>query len=229
MAAPKRSDMCPRCYLENGVDEPIVYHLGSTQPMKCKNGHVFDDREELSRLTKQMLDQKRALAPKADPPPPQIEEPEAKIDGDITNPLPTSGVKGVNISPIDVVRLTSLLGSFRDSSTLFGSVYALTQELNDTKEMLKRAQSARAVANTGSNQPPPKVAGGDVIVQLVIPERHVGPLNDIAEANGMDLTRYMNAKVEDGLDSMWYYAIPLFAIVGAAICQYLHCAALILM
>ena len=200
MAAPK--SMCPRCYLQDGVDEPITYNLGSTQPLKCKNGHVFDDREELSVLTKQMLDQKKALAPKVDPPPPVIDEPEAKIDGDITNPLPTTGIKGVMISPIDVVRLTSLVGSFRDSSTLFGSVFAIQQELKDTKELLQRAQSARAVASIGSG---PKVIGGDVIVQLVIPERHVGPIQDIAEANGMDITRYMNAKVEDGLDSMWYY------------------------
>jgi hypothetical protein len=200
MAAPK--SMCPRCYLQDGMDEPITYNLGSTQPLRCKNGHIFEDREELSVLTKQMLDQKKALAPKADPPPPQIEEPEAKIDGDITNPLPTTGVRAINITPIDVVRLTSLLGTFKDSSTLFGSVFALQQELKDTKELLQRAQSARNVANVGES---PKVIGGDAIIQLVIPERHVGPINDIAEANGMDITRYMNAKIEDGLDSMWYY------------------------
>lgn len=202
MAAPKQQNMCPRCYLQDGIDEPIIYHLGSTQPMRCNNSHIYEDREELSALTKQMLDQKRALSPKADPPPPVIEDPEAKIDGDITNPLPTVGVKGLSVPPIDVVRLTLILGSFRDSSSLFGAVFAISQELKDTKELLQRAQSAKTVSSVGQG---PKVVGGDLIVQLVIPERHVVPINDIAEANGMDVTRYMNAKVEDGLDNMWYY------------------------
>ena len=211
MAAPKRNDLCPRCYLENGVDEPLVYKLGSTQPLKCGNNHVFDDREELSVLTRQMLERKKSLAPKVDLPPPVVDEPLPPPDleneaGESTNPLDTKGVQGMVIPPIDMVRLTTLLGTFRDSSTLFGTVYALTQELKDTQELLRRAQAARAVANTGSKQPESvRAMGGDVAIQLVIPERHVGSLNDIAVANGMDITRYMNAKVEDGLDSLWYY------------------------
>jgi hypothetical protein len=209
MAAPKRLDLCPKCYLEQGQDIPIVYNLGSTQPLQCKSGHVFEDREELSNLTRQMLDQKKALAPKADVPPPILDDPlpapdESNKIGQSTNPLPTDGVRGMVIPPIDMVRLTSLLGTFRDSSTLFGTVYALTQELNDTKELLRRVNDKQTVQKAGS-QAPPRAVGGDLVVQLVIPERHVNPINDIAEANGMDITRYMNAKVEDGLDSMWFY------------------------
>ena len=205
MAAPRKQDMCPRCYLQDGIDEPLIYHLGSTQPLSCKNNHVYDDREELSMLTKQMNDHKKSLLPKADPvPPPVIQEDldSPKIDGNITNPIPTNGVKGMNIAPIDVVRLTGILGSFTDSSSLFGSVFAISQELKDTKELLQRAQSAKAVASSGNS---PRVVGGDVVVQLLIPERHVGPINDIAISNGMDITRYMNARVEFGLDSMWFY------------------------
>ena len=205
MAAPKVQNMCPQCYLKDGRDEPIVYHLGSTQPMRCNLNHVYEDRLELSILTKQMLDQKRALAPKADPPPPVVEDVDQgppKIDGDITNPLPTTGVKGMMLSPMDMVRLTSMVGNFSDGSSLFGSIFAINQELKDTKELLSRAQNAKAVANIGSG---PKVLGGDVAIQLIIPERHVGPIHDISDANGMDITRYMNAKVEDGLDSMWFY------------------------
>jgi hypothetical protein len=203
MAKKMQEPMCPKCYLEAGVDEPLVYRLGSTQPLKCAKDHVYDDREELSLLTRQMIDQKKALAPRSDPPPPKIEEPpEAKIDGDITNPLSTTGVNGMSLPPIDVMRLSQILGSFSDSSSLFGAVFALSQELKDTQELLQRAKSARAVANTGSA---PRKIGGDLIVQLVIPERHTGPIQDIAEANGMDITRYMNAKIEEGLDNMWYY------------------------
>ena len=220
MAVPKKENFCPRCYLEDGIDEPIVYHLGSTQPLKCGKEHVYDDREELSTLTKQMLDQKRALAPKADPPPPVIEVASSdppKIDGDITNPLPTAGIKGLVITPIDMVRLTSILGTFTDSSSLFGAVFAIQSQLKDTEELLKRAQSARAVSSAGSG-PGPRVVGGDAIIQLVIPERHVEPIKDIAEANGMDITRYMNAKVEDGLDNLWYYA-AIISLGGSLLWQ----------
>jgi hypothetical protein len=209
MAAPKRQDSCPKCYLEQGQDVPIVYNLGSTQPLQCKSGHVFEDREELSNLTRQMLDQKKALAPKAEVPPPVLEETLPPVDetnkiGQSTNPLPTDGVKGMVIPPIDMVRLTSLLGTFRDSSTLFGTVYALTVELGETKELMRRMNDAKTVSKVPVAGAPPKAIGGDIIIQLVIPERWVGPIGDIAEANGMDITRYMNAKVEDGLDNQWY-------------------------
>lgn len=232
MAIKKELPLCPRCYLQDGADEPLVYHLGSTQPLRCKKDHVYEDREELSILTKQMIDQKRALAPKSDTPPPVLDEPlpppdETNKAGESTNPLPTEGVKGMIVPPIDMVRLTQLLGTFRDSSTLFGAVYAIQQELKDTKELLRRMQDAKAVSRAGSGAPP-RALGGDLVVQLVIPERHVGPINDIAVANGMDVTRYMNAKVEDGLDSMWFYAVPFVALLGSIICQYVLPAASIL-
>jgi hypothetical protein len=190
--------------LNEGRDEALIYHLGSTQPLKCNNNHVYEDREELSVLTRQMNDQKRTLAPKADKSAPVIDEnpPEAKIDANITNPIATNGSKGISLIPIDVQRLAVLLGHFTDSSSLFGAVFALNQELQDTKDRLKRSQNARVVANVGSG---PKAIGGDVVIQVVIPERHVGPINDIADANGMDMTQYMNDKVENGFDNMWFY------------------------
>jgi hypothetical protein len=206
--------MCPKCYLQDGIDESLIYHLGSTQPLKCKNEHVFEDREELSVLTKQMLDQKKSLAPKADTPPPILDEPLPPPDpnnkaGESTLPIGSTGlnidgVKSLTIPPIDMARLASLLGTFRDSSTLFGSVFAISQELNDTKELLRRLQDAKSVSKIGPGEAP-RIVGGDIVVQLVIPERHVSPIRDIAQANGMDITRYMNAKVEDGLDNQWYY------------------------
>jgi len=213
MALQKKEDFCPSCYIESGIDVPLIYNLGSTQPLKCKNDHVFEDREELSALTKSMLDQKKALAPKAEKPAP-TEEIQPDIDednkiGQSTDPLPTDGVKGMRIPPVDMVRLTTLLGPFRDSSTLVGKIYSLKQELADSKDLLQRAADKAAIAKIPTHGGPegaaPRKIGGDEIVQLVIPERHVASLNDISAANGMDISRYMNAKVEDGLDNMWYY------------------------
>lgn len=213
MAKPRKEDMCPKCYLSEGEDVPLVYHLGSTQPMRCKKEegqHVYEDREELSLLTRQMNDQKRALAPKAEVPVPVIDEPlpppdEENKAGQSTNPLPTDGVKGMVIPPIDMVRLTSILGTFKDSSTLFGTVFSLQQQLKDANELLRKTQQALAVVSKASNDSVAPKAGGDAVVQLVVPERHVSHIRDIADANGMDITGYMNAKVESALDNMWFY------------------------
>lgn len=207
MAAPRKQDMCPQCYLLNGQDVPLQYNLGSTKPLQCGAGHVFEDREELSTLTHQMLEQKKALAPKADPLPPVNEvlppvDEDNKI-GNSTNPIQVDA-KSMVISAIDMERLTKLVGTFRDSSTLFGTVYSLTLELADTKELLRRAMDAKTVSKSGGPGGPVRAIGGDEIIQVIIPERWTGPIKDIAEANGMDITRYMNARIEDGLDNNWF-------------------------
>ncbi len=199
----RKQDMCPTCYLKDGLDEPLTYRLGSTQPLKCGRGHEFGDREEISQLTAQMNQAKRDLEPKIEKPVPTLDElPKPAVD--ITSPINPGDARGINVSPVDFIRLTSILGHFTDGSSLFGSVFALQQQLEETKLLLQRATDARAVSKTGSG-PGVQKLGGDISIELVIPERHVGPIKDIAEANGMDVQRYMNAKVEDGLDSYWYY------------------------
>lgn len=205
MATPKerKQDMCPRCYLDGGKDEPLQYKLGSTQPLRCGAGHVFEDREELSTLSAQMNEARRIANPPPPPPPPQPVDESKLLESHPTDPIPTeSAVKGIIITPIDFVRLSSLVGHFTDSSSLVGAVFALNQELQDTKELLRRAHDAKKVASAGSG---PRKLAGDVAIEVLIPERHVGPIQDIAEANAMDISRYMNAKIEDGLDAMWYY------------------------
>ena len=207
MAVPKRQDMCPTCYLNDEKDVPLQYNLGSTKPLQCGSGHVFEDREELSTLTHQMIEQKKALAPKAEPQPPVDEilppvDEENKI-GNSTNPIQVN-IRSMVISAIDMERITGLIGTFRDSSTLFGTIYALTQELAETKELLKRAMDAKAVSRPSGPPGTVRAIGGDALIQVIIPERWVGPIKDIAEANGMDSTRYMNARIEDGLDNQWF-------------------------
>lgn len=210
MAKKQTDTMCPICYLQDGISEPLQMHLGQTKPITCGRDHVFQDREELSTLVRQMLDQKRALAPKADVPPPVLDEPlpppdEENAAGQSTNPISLNGEKSLTISAVDMVRLTSLVGKFRDGSTLFGMVFALSQELKDTKELLKRAQDSAKVAKGKGQISAPRALQGEEAVTLIIPERHVQPIKDIANANGMDIERYLNAKVEDGLDNMWFY------------------------
>jgi nitroreductase len=104
-----------------------------------------------------------------------------------TKPVPRNLVEEL----IDCARLAGLLGDFTDSSSLFGAVFALNQELRDTKELLAMAQGVTE-------------GTGDVTIQLTIPERHVASIKDVAEANEMDIGRYMNLRVTEGLDAMWF-------------------------
>jgi hypothetical protein len=202
MIKERKPDMCPKCYLQDGIDEALQYRLGSTQPLRCGREHVYEDREELSNLTRTMNEQKKAKEPPKPPAPPVQPLEVAK---DITDPIDAAGVSALKLTPVDVTRMTQLIGHFTDSSSLFGAVFALHQALQDTKELLARAEAAQKVRGTGSGPGTVRGVGGDAVIQLVIPERHVEPIKDIAEANGMDITRYMNAKVEDGLDCQWYY------------------------
>lgn len=202
MSKERKPDFCPKCYLQDGVDEPLQYRLGSLQPLRCGKEHVYEDREELSNLTRTMNEQKKAKEPPKPPEPVVVVQP---LEKDITDPIDAAGVSALKLTPVDVTRMTQLVGHFTDSSSLFGAVFALHQALQDTKELLERIQAAQKVRGTGNGPGTIRKVGGDAIIQLVIPERHVEPIKDIAEANGMDIERYMNAKVEDGLDSMWYY------------------------
>lgn len=233
MAIPKerKPDFCPKCFLETGIDNPLIFRLGSTQPLKCNKEHVFEDREVLSNLTREMIDTKKAKNPPKPVPTLDIvvDQAEPGTDKtvvtmveikDPTDPIPVpSGTKGINVSPIDFVRMSQIIGHFTDSSSLFGAIFAINQELNDTKELLRRAMDAKSVSSIGGG-PGVRKIGGDEIIQVIIPERHVQPIRDIAESNGLDVTRYMNAKIEDGLDCQWYYVIPFIAIFGAIACQF---------
>jgi hypothetical protein len=117
---------------------------------------------------------------------------------DLTVPIPV-GTKNIVIGPVDFARLTSILGHFTDSATLFGAVCSLNMQLADERELRTRAETAKTLA-TGIRK-----IGGDVLVQVIIPERHVGPIQDLAESNGLDMIRYLNSRIEQGLDDMWFY------------------------
>jgi len=193
----KPRSLCPRCYLNDGTDVDLQYRLGQSQPLACEKGHVFTDREELSELTRVMLGRKKASMKKPEPvPAPTVpeptpgEQPKVVVTGDSTVRF-SNGPKPREISPIDCARLAGLLGDFTDSSSLFGAVFALNQELRDTKELLAMAQGVTE-------------GTGDVTIQLTIPERHVASIKDVAEANEMDIGRYMNLRVTEGLDAMWF-------------------------
>ena len=77
-------------------------------------------------------------------------------------------------------------------------VFALNEQIKDLQEKLQRAE-ARIIVGTI------RPLGGDLPISIQVPERHVQPLKDIAESGGMTVDRFMQARIEDGLDNGWYY------------------------
>lgn len=203
----KIQDFCPRCYLENNSDVVLTYHPGSGTSHSCEFGHEYDDRELLAQLMQQASQQRSGKKPKAPDPVKQdipapsqdqtlVEAQDNKEDG--SKPEIVDQSKGIFIGAVDFSRLSSIIGHFSDSSSLFGAVFALNQELLDTKEALRLSREARNFTAAGPT-------GGDVLVQVVVPEAHVVPMTDVAESNGMDLASYLSDRVNWALSNMWFY------------------------
>lgn len=185
---PKPRELCPSCYKE-GIEEDLIYKPGGQFTHFCNKGHQWDDRDVLSAALMEMsaaIRAKKAGQPAPPPPAPKAEEAPAIVDDRI------------KIDQIDHERLKSLLGDFRDSATLFGMVFAMNEQMKDLQEKLSRAE-ARIVVGTI------RPIGGDLPINIQIPERHVQPLKDIAESGAMTVDRFMQARIEDGLDNGWYY------------------------
>lgn len=188
---PKPRELCPTCY-KAGIEADLIYKPGAQFTHFCNNGHQWDDRDVLSAALMEMSATIRAKKAGQAPPPPPVQE--VKEDLEYTPP-PDNRIK---IDPIDHERLKSLLGDFGDSSTLFGMIFAMNEQRKDLQEKLERAE-ARIIV--GSIRP----LGGDLPLNIQIPERHVQPLKDIAESGGMTIDRFMQARIEDGLDNGWYF------------------------
>jgi predicted DNA binding CopG/RHH family protein len=171
-----------------GLEIDLQYKPGGQFTHFCANGHQWDDREQLSAALMKMsakLREKRDLNRTVAAP--AITKPDEPIDDRI------------KIDPIDKERMKSMLGAdFSDSSSLFGLIFAQNENIKDLREKVERAEARVMV------QAMPRTIGGDVPITVNIPERHVEPIKDIAEAGGMSMERYMQAKIEEGLDNLWY-------------------------
>lgn len=226
-------DNCPLCFMQSNIHEPIIM-LGSKNFPHCAKGHEYPEREDLSNLSMQAFPKP---TPVPLPPPSRSPQPVQPLDssggtklvgvpgpkgasgggndqigpGDPESPAPQS-VPGMVIDEINFARISGILGHFTDASSLFGSIFALQQELQDTKELQQRAEASKKLLEG------PRRLNGDAMIQLIIPERHVESVKGVAEANAMDETRFMNSVVELGLDNGWFFAI-IVAIGGSFLWQ----------
>ena len=200
-ARQEQRDMCPKCLIEKGEQVPLIIRFGSGEPIKCANGHSFEDREELSNLIMEASKTAIGFSARSESEKPEssdygLEVVEEKTEGAM--PLTQERAEaGVFIDAVDIARISSIVGSFSDSSTLYGAIYALNEEL-----LRQRAEADRlrkAVSNVVSG------TGGALSVTVNIPERHVEVIKDIAESQGLDVATYLNSLIEHGMDNGWYY------------------------
>lgn len=214
---PRPADPCPLCMIQTGIIEPLQFQPGSKTNHFCLKGHDYPDRDQLQELMKQALPLKQKLvvqqatiiqpvgsAPPAPEPSPATHD-FTVVEGPAETPtdgqpliLTHVGDKVISIGPLDFARIAGIIGHFTDSSSLFGAIYALQQQLADERELRQRVDDAKKIGTIHK-------IGGDMPVEIVVPERHVEPVKDIAEANQMDITRYVNAMVEHALDNGWFF------------------------
>lgn len=178
---PKPRELCPTCY-EAGIENDLVYKPGAQYDHFCSSGHKWDDRDQLSMALMKMAAQRRALQP---PKPTPVPDPNVPVDDRI------------KIDKIDQERIRSFLGDFNDSSTLFGLIFAMNEQMKDLREKLERAET-RVMASQV------RKIGGDHEVTVNIPERHVQTTKDTAESGGMSIERYIQANLESALDNGWF-------------------------
>lgn len=213
MVTPKKPGpaLCPDCYLTMGEDVPMIIRQGSA--LKCPKGHTWgsggdsDNPGSISGL--EVYDQRQAMARhkreqmamQADP---NLKEPAGPT---VSAAVQSNTGAEITIDKENRDRITSLVGDFGDAATLYGTIFSLVQDMKTLQEELRTARSAPATTaavkdiNGGLQQG----SGGDLAVTILIPERHVVPLKDIAEANSCELPEYVNAIIGNGLDSNWFY------------------------
>lgn len=164
-----KGQACPTCHAE-GKDGILQYQPGKFAHY-CQHGHEFTDSEQLRALL--------AGLPKPEPPP--------------TAPPPPASQ--VVIDDENKARLQTILGqAFTDASSLYGAVFALTQQLADARDNQAKAAAAQD-----------RVLGGDLVLSIRIPERHVVPMTDVAISGGLTPEQFMNIRMAEFLDNNWVY------------------------
>jgi hypothetical protein len=194
MAVKKIVSFCPDCYLATGTDTPLESRPGSIP--RCAAGHVFEDMEIMDHH-ESMARQKRLAVDKANNPEPEVKPTVSAVEKVTGNEL--------TIREQDRKRLASLLGNFTDGASLFGSVFALSQDLKTLQDEVNALRAKPVPADI--IQPGVQTAGGDLPVTILVPEEYIQPLREISEANGTDLVGYMNAVIQNGFASQWFFAI----------------------
>lgn len=218
MALKKVQSLCPDCYLVDGMDTPMDVRPG--QALRCSRGHTWGSGGDSdfggAASSMEIYDQRQAMARHKRAQMAKQENPEAAVQEQAQGPVVPAAVQQntgeeLVIDKENRARISALVGEFNDAATLFGTIFALSQDIRDLQDQLKAAMSAQQASAGAQARPAGDDPGmlrehaGDMAVTVLIPERHVVPLKDIAEAQGTDVPSYVNTIISGGLDNSWFY------------------------
>lgn len=206
--AKKTQSLCPDCYLVDGIDTPIDIRPG--QELRCPIGHswgIGDSDSSGGMTAMERYDQRQAMARhkreqirKQENPEPESNEPK------VSAIVKSNTGDEIIIDKESRQRISALVGDFPDGATLYGAIFSLAQDMRDLQDQMKALQQSKVIsAALPADSGMAKNADGDIAVMVMIPERHVVPLNDIAEAQGCDVPLYVNSIISSGLDNGWFY------------------------
>jgi len=196
--------LCPDCFLFQGIDTPIISRAGAT--LRCSAGHTWPGNDVVSDMEifqqRQDLARKKRAAVEAQSNPNAVQEP---VETTKIGVAPGLG-RQIAINEEDHDRIAKLIGEFGDGATLYGTIMSLTMDLKGVQDELNKARKAAAPGAAAALNPKLELlATGDLPVTIIVPERYVQPLKDIAEANSCEVPDYMNSVIANGFDGGWFF------------------------
>lgn len=195
--------LCPKCH-EEGIELYATWAKNGKE-ITCSRGHYFaNDNDFGKNISKQ---ERKKLEKESNKIMSKIFNQEEEIKGGNFAPEPakTPAVEqrletDIVLDDVNKARLESLLGEFADASTLVGRVFAAMEEKKDLQDLIKNAKKLKVGEEDGK-----VLAGGDLELKCIIPERHVQPLMDMAHGWSASTTRYFNERLTGLLDDMLFY------------------------
>jgi hypothetical protein len=212
--------LCTKCK-EDGIDLYATWSKNGRE-IVCSRGHAFYDpndfgkgitkteRKKLDRegnkIMNKLLNNDNVKGGDFSP-----DKGDADVDGFPVRP-PAKEVKkdtDISIDETNKERLESLLGDFNDASSLVGRVFAMNEERKDLQDLIRNAKKMKVGEDDGK-----VLAGGDLEIKVIIPERHALPIVDFAHSWSSSVTRYINERIAVLLDDMLFYS---FCILSSGI------------
>lgn len=210
--------LCPKCK-EDGIELYATWAKNGKE-ITCSRGHAFYDHndfnisvskperkkkeKESNKIMQKIFNKDEDLKGGMFNP----DKGDEAIDGFPVHPSAVEQRKETDVVLDDVnkARLESLLGEFADASSLVGRVFAMNEEKKDLQDLIKNAKKLKVGEEDGK-----VLAGGDLELKCIIPERHVQPLMDMAHGWSASTTRYFNERLSSLLDDMLFYSFCILS------------------
>lgn len=181
-------ELCPKCYQETGVDNPLRAFPGSFMGNYCvvgsdnHHGHEYPDTLELNaELIKAAKDRKKARKQVALP---IIDEVKPQTEGDGTEIAPMREPAQFEVGETDAARLSELLGQpVSDAGTLVGAVYSMKVSASQASSIAGLEKASITSLDSTVIQS----SDGTLALQVYFPWKTAKGLVEKAQFNGMNI------------------------------------------